>query len=370
MKILFLTRFNFIEDKKNGGVLASARNYEMLCELYGEENVILYIIAPHKKEDNGRVRYFSADSSILITYFHYLMLKDRISGNTVKAILQGILTQKPDLIFYDSSTFGQIISDSRMQKINSIVFFHNIERQYTWEQVKKHSKLCIFRYLATRYNERKMAINGSKVICLNSRDARLLKRYYQREPDMVLPITFKDTYELVKGYKILEDIELLYVGSYYAHNYSGLIWFIKNVMPYIDRHLTIVGKDMNKLSGKIKIPANVHIVGTVEDISQYYRSAYAVVMPVFMGGGMKVKTAEAMMYGKTIFASQEALEGYIFEDTDSIYLCNSAHEFVHAINRHDFNQRGRFIMGVRQIFLENYCTDNYISLFKEFLEAL
>ncbi len=42
----------------------------------------------------------------------------------------------------------------------------------------------------------------------------------------------------------------------------------------------------------------------------YYYKHAAVILPIKYGAGMKVKTAEAMMYGRTIFASDEALEGY------------------------------------------------------------
>ena len=36
----------------------------------------------------------------------------------------------------------------------------------------------------------------------------------------------------------------------------------------------------------------------VDDLAPYYKKAAAVIMPIFMGGGMKVKTAEALMNGK------------------------------------------------------------------------
>lgn len=370
MKILFLTRFDFLKDKKDGGVLVASRNYEMLCDLYGDKNVILYILSPEEKEAIDKVKYFKIDDNLIVTYLHYMALKDKISGKIKRVILKSIIEENPDIVFFDGSTFGQIIRMIKSKGIKSIVFFHNIERQYTWEQVKKYSILCIFRYLATAFNERKMAKYGNKVICLNKRDAELLKKYYGREVDLIWPVTFKDTYEMTKNIKIVENVDLLYIGSYYAHNYTGLIWFIENVMPYITRQLTIVGKDMDRLSSKIKVTKNICIVGTVENIQQYYMSANAIVMPVFMGGGMKVKTAEAMMYGKTIFASKEALEGYETEGVEHIFLCNSADDFIKKINQYDFRKENLLNNDVRQLFLGKYCTSNYILDVRKFVDML
>ena len=73
------------------------------------------------------------------------------------------------------------------------MYFHNIERHYTWEQVKKYNFLCIFRYFATRYNENKMVNNTENRICVNERDAALLEKLYHKKCNFILPATFTDT---------------------------------------------------------------------------------------------------------------------------------------------------------------------------------
>ena len=57
----------------------------------------------------------------------------------------------------------------------------------------------------------------------------------------------------------------------------------------------------------------------------------SVIMPIFMGGGMKVKTAEALMNGKTIFGSKEAFEGYDLEDISGLYLCEDKDAFINCL---------------------------------------
>lgn len=356
MKVLFLTEFDFIKNNKDGGGLCAARNYKLLCTLYGENNVVICMLTPDARKNSEKEHYIKINNNIFARYMNYIMLRDRISKKNEKNIVTYILEQNPDLLFFDGSVFGQIIKYPEIRKLDNIVFFHNIERQYTWEQVKKHSKLCIFRYFQTVVNERKMAKYGNKIICLNKRDESLLTKFYNRKADLIMPVTFDDIYDSVRDQEKRDDIDLLYVGSYYAHNYTGLIWFIENVMPYIDRHLTIIGKNMEKLSDKINKTDRINILGTVDDLSTYYLSANAIVMPIFMGGGMKLKTAEAMMYGKTIFASDEALEGYDVENIDGIFRCNTSEEFIRTIKSKLDNNYCSYNENIRKLFLEKYET--------------
>lgn len=374
MKVLFLTRFDFLDNKMDGGVLCSCRNYEMLCRLYGKDNVFLCILSPKKKENGHGVTYIKIDGNVFSRYIDYLFLREGFNKRTQKEIIDYLQRQNADIIFYDGSTFGEIISSHELRGKNNIVFFHNVERQYAWEQVKGHSVLCIFRYIATRYNENKMAYYGRKIICLNERDNKLLKKFYGREAEMILPATFDDRLDETKIKKMVDnkssERKLLYIGSYFAHNTTGLTWFIKSVMPYIDCELRVVGKNMEKLRDKLPQMENVKIIGTVDDLEPYYIEADAMVMPIFMGGGMKIKTAEALMFGKTIFGSAEALEGYDIQEIEGIYKCNTAEEFITSINHYFQNKkRKKFNLSVREVFLNNHCTEGYLMKLKNIIDG-
>ena len=77
-------------------------------------------------------------------------------------------------------------------------------------------------------------------------------------------------------------------------------------------------------------------------------------MPIFYGDGQKVKTAEAMMYGKTIIATDEALEGYEIENVKGIFRCNTADEFIQTINNVSALSREEYRVSVRDKFLNEY----------------
>ena len=379
MKAIFLTRFDFTENKKDGGLLGAYRNYELLEHAYGTGNIMLCIISSKKKEDHGNIKYFFSPDDIVYNYLTYFFLKDRLGSRVEREIIRYINECCPDLIFYDGSTYGQLVNKIENVK-KQIVYFHNIERQYTWDQVRKHSWLCIFRYIATRFNERKMAETVKNRICVNERDAKLLENYYGKKCNFILPATFTDR---CKGMELnpikkempsgKDELQLLFVGSYFAHNYTGLKWFIKEVLPFIKCTLTIVGKNMEKMQKELKKIFNEKIIikGTVENLEEYYIASDAVVMPIFMGGGIKVKTAEAMMYGKTIFASPEALQGYETQGIDNIFRCGSGEEFINTINNYCIGKsRRRYNPEIRRLFLEQYDTEAIQAKFQTYLQKV
>lgn len=364
VKLLFLTRSeNFPAYKQDGGALVTLRNFEMIKQICGNDNVIVDVIYNKESGESTEVNYYKAYTNIVSRYISYMCLRV-FPKKTEKQIIKHIIELNPDIIFFDGSIYGQIIKNKFIRKKKTVIFFHNVEQQYTWDQVKNYSLLCLPRYFAARHCEKKMIIYGRKLICLNNRDRELISQYYGKDTDLMLPVTFRDTYH---NNNISEqksqggEFVLLYIGSYFVHNYKGLLWFLNNVMPFVNAKLVVVGKNMEKIREKVGVSENIVVAGTVEELGKYYTAADAMVMPIFMGGGMKVKTAEALMYGKTIFASKEALEGYEVAHVSNITECNSAEEFISGISKciaSGVNQK--FNSNVRQVFLENYCTEKYI----------
>ena len=98
MKILFITRFDFLHDKKDGGLLGTYRNYTLLEQIYGKENIRLCIVSPNKNQDHENVKYFFYPANIAYRYLMYLCLKDRISKKAEKEIIEYINQYTPDIL--------------------------------------------------------------------------------------------------------------------------------------------------------------------------------------------------------------------------------------------------------------------------------
>ena len=116
--------------------------------------------------------------------------------------------------------------------------------------------------------------------------------------------------------------------------------------------------------------SNVEVAGSVENLSEYYYKTDAVIIPILYGDGMKVKTAEAMMYGKPVFATKEALEGYEVDDVVGIWECNDKEEFIRSITQYVAKDNEQYVENVRGIYLEKYETEALRSRICGFLDRV
>ena len=95
---------------------------------------------------------------------------------------------------------------------------------------------------------------------------------------------------------------------------------------------------------------NVKIIGYVENVVDLFFYAKAFICPIFSGAGMKVKIAEALMYGKTIIGTSFACIGYEI-DSEVFYLHNTTKSLIECLNHNSipfFNQKAR------DLFLKKY----------------
>lgn len=133
--------------------------------------------------------------------------------------------------------------------------------------------------------------------------------------------------------------------------------FIHNVLPHTDMQLTVVGKGMKKLNID---NSKVTIYDGVKSIASFYIDADFVIAPIVSGGGMKVKIAEAMMYGKKIVGTPEAFQGY--EKIPCSYICETYSDFVETINSlSGFS----YNTCVREYFLSDYETNTQVDSLKK-----
>ena len=156
----------------------------------------------------------------------------------------------------------------------------------------------------------------------------------------------------------------LFVGSYFFGNTKGLSWFCKEVLPYTDIHLTIVGSGMESFKKDIDSFNRISIFSNVPDLAPFYRDADFVVLPITTGGGMKVKTAEALKYGKYIIGTKEALNGYDI-DSNIATECKNAEDFITAIRL--LNRQLKYNAYSRELFLDKYSYNTTLKLFSDII---
>ena len=131
---------------------------------------------------------------------------------------------------------------------------------------------------------------------------------------------------------------VLFVGSMDYHaNIDGVLWFTREVWPevrrrYPGRRFIIVGRDP---SPEVRALAaeDVEITGTVRDVRPFYANAVAVVAPLRVGGGTRLKILEAMAAGVPAISTRLGAEGLEVEDELDILFADDAEGTISAISR-------------------------------------
>lgn len=107
-----------------------------------------------------------------------------------------------------------------------------------------------------------------------------------------------------------QGVRLLLVASHNPANELSLRWFLESVWPLVRElgvQLDIVGSIVRAFANEDLEQVEFH--GVVPDLAEYYQTADVVVLPVTNGGGIAIKTLEALQWGNAVVATSHALRG-------------------------------------------------------------
>src|SRR5262249_32730088 len=93
-------------------------------------------------------------------------------------------------------------------------------------------------------------------------------------------------------------------------NENSLSWFLHRVWPQIHRPditLDVVGSIRTVFADQQFEAVTMH--GLVESVGEYYETADVVVLPVTIGGGIAIKTLEAILIERPVCPTVHALRG-------------------------------------------------------------
>jgi glycosyltransferase involved in cell wall biosynthesis len=123
----------------------------------------------------------------------------------------------------------------------------------------------------------------------------------------------------------------------YAPNVDGVIYFVQKVWPRVaeahpEARLKIIGgkppRSLQLLAGP-----RVELTGFVPDLRPHLAAAAAVVVPLRLGGGTRLKIVEAMAMGKAIVSTTLGAEGIEAVPGRDLLIDDQPEAFAEAVNR-------------------------------------
>lgn len=297
---------------------------------------------------------------------------DGVTQQSIRSILDRIETEAIDRVFIDGSNLGELARaiEEQTPDVEVTTFFHNVEARFFLGALRRAKTFHALGVLLSNHlAERKAVQHSDRLICLSERDSQLLRRLYGRTATHISPIAVRDQlppppYE---SQDVGKDGYALFVGGAFYANRQGVEWYIEEVAPHVDIDTCIVGRGFGEIRDELKPPANVDVVGEVEDLAPWYANARFVVAPILDGSGMKTKVAEALMFGKRVVGTPEAFTGYEEISRRVGWVCESAEEFADATNLAKARCEPGLSKELRGIYEKNYSYDAALDRMRSIL---
>lgn len=169
--------------------------------------------------------------------------------------------------------------------------------------------------------------------------------------------------------------QLIFTGSFrYAANYEGAQWFVREVLPLIlkrlpDARLVITGDHANLPF----VPAsNVTLTGQVDDIRPLVAASRVGIVPLFSGGGTRLKILEAMAMGTPVVATSKGAEGLELIPGEHFLVADSPVSFAEQVLRvlNDNALHDRLSAQARKFVQDRYDSEVVVPHFVRLVESV
>jgi len=345
-----------------GGGIANLRSLRMLHDIFGQDQVSeTYIL------DEARKRpLWSYAQAVCLFPFNY---HNGLTPKKVKKIVK--TAQHHDYVFLSTSVLGIIAKKLKQNgyKGTIITHYHNIESIYYDAQMPRWLPGRQVVVGCAAHNDEYGCRYSDKIITLSKRDSNYLAKHYGREADAVVGVSMEDKFQPVDTTIMTgKRPRCLFLGAYSIPNNEGVLFFVQQVLPHVDIDFKVVGRDMDKLKQENACMKDVDVVSNVPDLRPYIEEADFMILPVFAGSGMKIKTCESLMYGKNILGSDESFEGYDLDTQRVGGRCNTPEDYISRLQHFIEHPVTRFNDYSRTCFLKNHSEENTRDIFRAVFE--
>jgi glycosyltransferase involved in cell wall biosynthesis len=141
----------------------------------------------------------------------------------------------------------------------------------------------------------------------------------------------------------------------YRPNVDAVLWFAQEVLPLLSGvHFYIVGNQPTTAVKALGENPNITVTGFVPDVLPYLHQANAVIAPLRIGSGTRLKLLQAMAAGAGIVATSIGAMGLKVEHERELLIADTPASFAEAVRRLIQNELQRLELGSRaQVFVKS-----------------
>ncbi len=180
------------------------------------------------------------------------------------------------------------------------------------------------------------------------------------EAHPLLPIAYKNG---------AAGLNVLFAGTMsYPPNDRAARWLLDEIWPLVypvcqRATLSIVGHGPRPWLLERNGKQGVEVTGSVPDMRPYYEKAAVVVLPLQIGGGVKLKLLEAMAFGRPVVSTPIGAEGLDLKRGREIEIAESAVDFAKRIVEllKDVERREQFVNNARKMLERDHNWDQLVT---------
>lgn len=273
--------------------------------------------------------------------FEHLQVKSR--ADFQQKIDEHLASETYDVVQVEFANMASYRYSRRGKKQPLLVLDeHNIE--YDLQRRTAGSADGIARLVYNSLNWRKLGREEKRawqrfdgVVLTSARDEQVLCEVSPKTRTAVVPNGVNVTQFMPSEAPTEPDTLVFFGANNYFPNHDALLYFIDEILPKVvarrpNVKLQIVGPGAQP-AVLAKQGKHVEIVGFVDDLMPYLERATAIVVPLRIGGGTRLKIVEAMAKSKAIVSTRIGAEGIDVSHGRDILLGDTPADFADAIVR-------------------------------------
>lgn len=330
-----ITLYAFIESEEERRNIVDIKDY--VCSV----EVVVKKIRLH----NNRFMQFLLAFSSLFSSKPYLIYK-YYSPKMKEVIRKAILSNKYDIVYIDHLQLFQYIPKEFLKiKAEKIVLDeHNVEleivRRYLDQEKNLITKLfLLLEYIKLRNYEINACLMSGIVFAITDHDKNKLILLSGRDTGIYTAPYFvhsKSATELHKPNSTSKKIIFIGTMSWHA-NEDAVLWFHKEVFTaysLADKGWSfwIIGNSPGDNVSRLRSYANTYVTGYVDDIKPFIWDCALAVVPIRMGGGLRIKILELLSFGVPVITTTIGCEGIQVEDGKNIIIADNPGQFTEKIS--------------------------------------
>jgi glycosyltransferase involved in cell wall biosynthesis len=192
-------------------------------------------------------------------------------------------------------------------------------------------------FLALRREEQGSWRSIDACAVTSERDAAVISRTLPLVRAAVVPNAVDTEHFMPQPDRTVPGTVLFFGTLGYHPNVDGILFFLREVLPLLRRAtpgltVQVVGAAPPPAVLRLAGP-DVIVTGEVDDVRPYLARAQAVIAPLRIGGGTRLKILEAMAMGKPVVSTTLGAEGLAARADKEILIADTPETFARQLGR-------------------------------------